>query len=97
VKQIPILGSVPIIGTLFRSTGFQRGETELVMIVTPHIVKPMREADVRLPTDRVGDPKEADLFLKGRTDSAVRNPFDIKGNDPARPATGLQGPVGHEF
>lgn len=97
VKQIPVLGSVPIIGTLFRSTGFQRGETELVMIVTPHIVKPMREADIRLPTDRVGDPKEADLFLKGRTDTAVRSPFDIKGNDPAKPSTGFQGPVGHEF
>ncbi len=97
VKQIPVLGSVPIIGTLFRSTGFQRGETELVMIVTPHIVKPMSEAEVRLPTDRVGNPKEADLFLKGRTDTAVRNPFDIKGNDPAKPTTGFQGPVGHEF
>lgn len=97
VKQIPVLGSVPIIGTLFRSTGFQRGETELVMIVTPHIVKPMREADVRLPTDRVGDPKEGDLFLKGRTDTAVGNPFDLKGNDPAKPKTGFEGPVGHEF
>ena len=71
VRQLPILGSIPIIGTLFRSTGFQKQQTELVMIVTPHLVKPMRADDVALPTDRVGNPHELDLFLMGRTDKAV--------------------------
>lgn len=71
VRQLPILGSIPIIGTLFRSTGFQKQETELVMIVTPRLVKPMRAEDVSLPTDRVGNPHELDLFLMGRTDKAV--------------------------
>ena len=71
VRQLPILGSLPIIGSLFRSTGFQKQETELVMIVTPRLVKPMRAEDARLPTDRVGNPNELDLFLMGRTDKAV--------------------------
>lgn len=71
VRQLPILGSIPIIGTLFRSTGFQKQQTELVMIVTPRLVKPMRADQVALPTDRVGDPHELDLFLMGRTDKAV--------------------------
>lgn len=71
VRQLPVLGSIPIIGSLFRSTGFQKQETELVMIVTPRLVKPMRAEDARLPTDRVGNPNELDLFLMGRTDKAV--------------------------
>ncbi|GLV27796.1 general secretion pathway protein [Sphingobium sp. TomTYG75] len=71
VRQIPVLGSLPIIGALFRSSGFQKQQTELVMIVTPRLVKPMRAEDVSLPTDRVGNPNELDLFLMGRTDKAV--------------------------
>jgi pilus assembly protein CpaC len=71
VRQLPVLGSLPIIGALFRSTGFQKQQTELVMIVTPRLVKPMRAEDVSLPTDRVGNPNELDLFLMGRTDKAV--------------------------
>lgn len=67
IRQIPLLGSIPIIGSLFRSTGFQKQETELVIIVTPRLVRPMRPEDVRLPTDRVGNPSEADLFLMGKT------------------------------
>ena len=71
VRQFPILGSIPIIGTLFRSTGFQKEETELVIIVTPRLVAPVRSAAMKLPTDRVTPPDEADLFLLGRTDSGV--------------------------
>ena len=72
VRQFPLLGSLPIIGTLFRSTGFQREETELVIIVTPRLVRPVRANALKVPTDRVGAPNEADLFLLGRTDTGVR-------------------------
>ncbi len=78
VRQVPLLGSLPIIGALFRSTGFQRGETELVMVVTPRLVQPFKADLVALPTDRVADPNEAELFLLGRTDKAV-------GIDPTKP------------
>jgi len=109
VRQFPILGSLPIIGTLFRSTGFQKQQTELVIIVTPRLVKPIQNiADVRLPTDRVGDPHELDLFLMGRTDKAVGiNPLDPnapppKPAAPAKPAEkgkqgGFSGPTGYEL
>ena len=71
VRQFPGLGSIPIIGTLFRSTNFQRDETELGIIVTPHLVRPVRAGALKLPTDRVTPPSEADLFLLGRTDTGV--------------------------
>ena len=110
VRQIPILGTLPIIGTLFRSTGFQKDQTELVMIVTPRLVKPIENvADVRLPTDRVGDPHELDLFMMGRTDKAVGiNPLDPNAPPPEKPTTpakpadkgkkgGFSGPTGYEL
>ena len=71
VRQLPGLGSIPIIGTLFRSTGFQHEETELVIIVTPRLVRPVRAGTLKVPTDRVKPPNEADLLLLGRTDTGV--------------------------
>ena len=71
VRQFPILGSIPIIGTLFRSSGFQRDETELVIVVTPRLVRPVRPQNLKLPTDGAKPPNEADLFLLGRTDTGV--------------------------
>jgi pilus assembly protein CpaC len=77
VRQVPLLGSIPIIGALFRSSGFTKGETELVIVVTPRIVQPVKANQIQLPTDRVQNPSEGDLFLMGRTDKAVSlNPLD---------------------
>lgn len=66
INQMPGLGSLPILGALFRSTGFTKDETELLIIVTPHLVAPVRADKVRLPTDRVADPRESDAFLLGQ-------------------------------
>ncbi len=71
IRQVPLLGSLPIIGALFRSTGFQHQDSELVMIVTPHLVRPVPEGTLKAPIDRVGPPNEADLLLNGRTDTGV--------------------------
>ncbi|HET9334843.1 MAG TPA: type II and III secretion system protein family protein [Sphingomicrobium sp.] len=71
IRQFPILGSIPIIGTLFRSTNFQNDETELVIIVTPRLVRPVRAATMKVPTDRATPPDEVDLFLLGRPDGAT--------------------------
>ena len=71
VRQFPILGSIPIIGMLFKSTNFQRDETELVIVVTPRLVRPVPSYALKVPTDRAGPPNEADLFLLGRTDTGV--------------------------
>jgi pilus assembly protein CpaC len=72
VRQVPLLGSIPIIGTLFRSTGFQHDESELIIIVTPHLVRPVPAGTLKAPTDRVGPPLEGELLLDGRTDTGVR-------------------------
>ncbi len=64
--QVPWIGDVPVLGALFRSADYQRSQTELVVIVTPHLVTPTRGAALALPTDRVRPPSERDLFLFGR-------------------------------
>jgi pilus assembly protein CpaC len=71
--QVPWLGDVPILGALFRSAEFQRRQTELVIIVTPHLVTPTSSDALALPTDRMRIPTEAELFLSGRTEGAARN------------------------
>lgn len=64
--QVPWLGDVPILGALFRSSEYQRSQSELVIIVTPHLVTPTRGEALALPTDRVRLPTERDLFLFGK-------------------------------
>ena len=71
IRQVPLLGSLPIIGALFRSTGFQHQQSELVMIVTPRLVRPVPAGALKVPTDRVGPPNEANLLLNGQTDTGV--------------------------
>lgn len=65
IKAFPILGEIPLIGALFRSTDFQQDRTELVFVVTPRLVKPLNSA-VRLPTDGLTDPSRSELFLGGQ-------------------------------
>jgi len=69
ISGLPWLSDIPILGLLFRSTGFQRNETELVILVTPRLVKPAQSmAELTAPTDRLVLPSDADLFLFGRTE-----------------------------
>ncbi len=65
-SQVPWLGDLPVLGALFRSTEYERSQSELVIIVTPHLVTPTRGQALALPTDRVRLPTERDLFLFGR-------------------------------
>ena len=64
--QVPWIGDVPILGALFRSAEYSRRQTELVIIVTPHLVSPTRGEALALPTDRVRPPTEQGLFLFGQ-------------------------------
>jgi pilus assembly protein CpaC len=68
LKGIPVLGEVPILGALFRSTDYQQDRTELVFVITAHLVKPMHGAGYQLPTDKIGVPSRAALMLGGRLD-----------------------------
>jgi pilus assembly protein CpaC len=68
VDQLPWIGDVPILGLLFRSADFQKNQTELVIIVTPHLVAPGDATAMSLPTDSVAEPTDLDLFFHGRTE-----------------------------
>ncbi len=65
--QVPWLGDLPVLGALFRSAEYQRNQSELVIVVTPHLVTPVNGEAIALPTDRVRPPSEAALFLNGST------------------------------
>ncbi|PJI92771.1 pilus assembly protein CpaC [Yoonia maricola] len=67
--QVPWIGDIPVLGALFRSAEYSRNQTELVIIVTPHLVSPTRGEALALPTDRVRPPTEQGLFLFGQVAS----------------------------
>jgi pilus assembly protein CpaC len=73
-SQLPWIGDVPILGALFRSANYKRNQTELVIIVTAHLVTPTRGEALALPTDRIKPPTEKDLFLYGRMADGTRTP-----------------------
>jgi pilus assembly protein CpaC len=73
-SQVPWLGDVPVLGALFRSADYARQQSELVIIVTPHLVSPTRGEALALPTDRVRPPTEAELFLFGKTTGGSNRP-----------------------
>ena len=66
IDQLPFAGDVPVLGALFRSSDYQADETELVIIVTPYLVKPVKKDQLALPTDSFVPPSEIDLFLLGK-------------------------------
>jgi pilus assembly protein CpaC len=69
ISQVPWLGSVPVLGALFRSTSFQQHETDLVVIVTPHLVDPgVPGQRIASPLDRRQPSNDLDLFMMGQTD-----------------------------
>jgi pilus assembly protein CpaC len=69
IDQLPWLGSVPVLGTLFSSKSYQQNQTDLAIIVTPHLVRPARPGDdLRSPLDDTVPPNDADFFLLGKTE-----------------------------
>jgi pilus assembly protein CpaC len=69
LEQLPWLGDVPVIGALLRSTQYKKKETDLVIIVTPHLVQPARPGDpLRVPTDNTVAANDGDLFLLGKAE-----------------------------
>jgi pilus assembly protein CpaC len=67
VSRFPGLGDIPVLGHLFRSQEFVNGETELVILVTPHLAKPIDARSVRLPTEKFVEPSDLDFYLLGKT------------------------------
>jgi pilus assembly protein CpaC len=65
IKAFPLLGEIPILGALFRSSDFAADRSEVLFVVTPRLVKPVA-GPVPLPTDNYVEPSRADIFLRGR-------------------------------
>ncbi|GJB81704.1 MAG: hypothetical protein PBV00_17445 [Pseudomonas asiatica] len=87
VSRFPGLGDLPILGHLFRSQSFINGETELVILVTPHLAKPVDAKAVRLPTEKFVEPSDLDFYLLGKT----------KGSEPGRAVPVSLGVSGGNF
>jgi pilus assembly protein CpaC len=69
IDQLPWLGSVPVLGTLFSSKSYRKNETDLAIIVTPHLVRPARPGDlIKTPLDKTLPPNDVDFFLLGKTE-----------------------------
>ncbi len=66
VSKVPMLGDIPILGTLFRSSSYQQRKTDLLIAVTPHIVKPVREGDISFPGEFLKPPNRLEFYLEGR-------------------------------
>ncbi|CUJ18388.1 type II and III secretion system protein family protein [Cognatishimia activa] len=90
IDQVPWLGQVPVLGALFRSTRFQKRESDLVILVTPRIVRPARPGEpLASPFDTTRSSDDVELFLMGLLEvdkDQIRN---------FRNGVGVVGPYGH--
>ena len=66
VSKLPGLGDLPVLGTLFRSQRFQTSETELIIMVTPYLVRPVSEPVLATPVDGYEAPNDIERILEGR-------------------------------
>jgi pilus assembly protein CpaC len=69
LSGIPGMMDIPVLGALARSSAYQRNETELVIIITPHLVQPVAAAALLAPTDSFVPPSDAQMFLMGRSEN----------------------------
>jgi len=90
IDKAPGLGDLPVLGNLFRSTSYQRGETELVIVVTPYLVKPVNDSEIRLPTDGLSATSAAQQFFFAQEVDGQAMP-ERPMPQAAEPATGTPG------
>ncbi len=97
IDQLPGAKELPVLGALFRSTEFQRNETELVIAVTPYIVDPIVSSDVKMPSDDFRPATQMEMFFYGAlgTQTQQANPNNATNPAPA-PSNNqsLEGPTG---
>jgi len=84
IAKYPGLGDIPVLGNLFRSRSFQNDETELVILVTPHLVKPLDPDNQRMPTDYYIQPTAIDFYVWGTLEGEFQKPalerVDLEGD-----------------
>jgi pilus assembly protein CpaC len=91
VDKYPGLGDVPVLGSLFKSNGWRKNQTELVIVVTPYLVKPVSEEEIKLPTDGFNAPSDLERILlnKQSTSSGM--------TDRPRPTIAPEAPKGPDM
>ena len=72
MDKYPVLGDIPVLGNLFKSSQYQKDQTELVILITAHLVKPLDKKSVVLPTDSAHDPDDLEFFLGITRDDASK-------------------------
>ena len=90
VNKYPILGDIPILGNLFRSRSFQKRETELIIIATPHLVKPLNMEEQTLPTDYYIEPNDTESYILGLSEGREKDKDQLSKNEAK-----LDGDFGH--
>jgi len=92
VDKFPGLGDLPLLGPLFRSQEFLKGQTELVIFVTPRLARPITPEKVRLPTDYFVEPSDMEFYLMGRLEGRSK---DLEDSIPE--GGGIEGQFGHDL
>jgi pilus assembly protein CpaC len=102
IEKIPGLGDIPILGALFRSSTYRQQKTDLLIAITPHIVKPVPEGSIKFPGEFLKPPSRWEFYLEGRLEG--KRPFDevsvfeqhdfLKSGTPPLKSGGLDGKFG---
>ena len=93
VSKFPVLGDLPILGVLFRSTEFKKNKTELLIVVTPRIVRPGQERLGPNPITTFSDPDDFAFFMLGK----LATPKAVSPQGPPRSPQELEGRFGHDL
>jgi pilus assembly protein CpaC len=104
-NRFPVLGDLPVLGTLFRSTDYQKNKTELVILVTAHLVKPLDMAKQTLPGDGFKEPTDYEFYMLGLLEgegagssaSITKAQAQSGANAVVGPDTGFDGDFGHSW
>lgn len=95
INKFPGLGDLPILGPLFRSNTFRKNESELVILVTPYLVRPVATAQLNAPTDGLALPSDSENYLEGHQYKQGQ-PTNQSAKPRGRDGGGLAGPAGFE-
>ncbi len=99
-EKFPVLGEIPVLGALFRSSEYLKEQTELVIIVTPHLVKPTNMVKQTLPTDNIKEPTDFEFYLMGMIEGESSGPQAMARTrevtpPPSDDQAGFDGEFGH--
>lgn len=106
VRKVPVLGDIPILGALFRSSNYIQDKTDLLIAVTPHLVTPVPEGSLRFPGEDMQPPNRYEFYLEGRLEGRryLDSPSALSSHNFAAVPTagerapgGLEGEFGHRM